>query len=85
MEKLSRETLEKWAKQHDWLPLFETANATGRQMRYLTPSGDEVILVYDLEGNLSGTARIPIPLQLIQSPGFPGFPGLHGPSVLGKS
>jgi hypothetical protein len=82
MEKLSRETIEKWAKEQNWLQVAEGANPNGKQITYLSPSGRDVIFVYDLEGNLFGFGH------MVQSPpqmpghGFLGYPG---PGFLGKA
>jgi len=81
MEKLSRETIEKWTQEHKWLQVAEGANPNGKQITYLTPSGQDVVIVYDLEGNLFGFGHIvQVPPQM-QGRGFLGFPG---PGILGK-
>lgn len=75
MEKLKKEKLEAWIKKQNWLQIGEQPTATGRQLIYITPFGQDVVIVYDLEGNLYGIGHIPQTPQVMQGPGAPGFPG----------
>ena len=67
MEKLDKEKFEAWAKENNWLHIAETPSPNGRQNTYLTPSGNLMISVYDLEGKLAGVAQL-VP----QPPATPG-------------
>lgn len=80
MEKLSKETVENWTTEHKWLKIGEGATPNGRTVRYLTPSGEDLILVYDLESNLVGVGRV---VQAPQSQG-PGITFPPGSGFLGK-
>ena len=59
-EALNQETLEKYVKKHNWLPINEIAAPTGRQQFYLTPAGNVVIALYDLKGTFIGIGQ-PLP------------------------
>jgi len=76
-EKITKEIIEAWTNKHDWLQTGEQATSTGRQVRYLCPSGDELFVLYDLAGNMTATGRVPIPMQIMQQPTMgplpPGF------------
>ena len=69
MDAITRETLNKWAQKSNWMRVNEAATPNGRQVTFLTPSGNMVIAVYDLKGNLHSIGQ-PVPV-----PQFPqGFP-----------
>ena len=75
-EKITKEIFESWLQKHDWLLVGEDAGPGGRQARYLAPSGQELILLFNLAGELAATARNPIPVQVIQPPTLGGMPGM---------
>jgi len=68
MENIKKETFESWLKKHDWLLVGEQSTPNGRQFRYLTPSGNEIVIIYDLKGDVAATGKLPIPVQLMQAP-----------------
>jgi len=76
MEKIKRLDSEAWAGDNNWLKVVEGGNATGQQNTYLSPSGDIVIVQYDLHGDLFSVGKVvPAPAQ---KP--PPFMNLGGPS-----
>jgi hypothetical protein len=81
MENLTKDDFEKWAKGNNWLQVGEPPNPNGRQLNFVTPTGNFVAAVFNLEGKLIAAVPMQMP-PIIQSPGFPPF---HGPSTLGKS
>jgi hypothetical protein len=68
-EKLTKQQFEDWAKKHGWLCYEEVANANGRQFDFITPQGNVVAVVIDLEGHLK--ALVPIPPMPVQFQGGP--------------
>lgn len=77
MEKLVKEQFENWAKEHGWLCYEEVANPNGRQFNFITPTGQIVAEVINLEGQLAGVVPIPTNINAaVPGPQFRGFPGL---------
>jgi hypothetical protein len=64
MEKPTRETFEKYAKDHHWLQTEESPNPNGRQFNFITPTGNVVVAVFNLEGQL--LTAIPLPPMIQQ-------------------
>jgi len=60
VEVLNREIFTKWAKKHDWLVINDVPSVTGHNITFLTPSGNMMIAMFDLKGNLMGLGQ-PIP------------------------
>ena len=60
MEIMTRESFTKWAKKHDWLQITEATGPNGRNITFLTPSGNMMIVMFDLKGNLAGLGQ-PVP------------------------
>lgn len=78
MEKPTKEQIEPWIKEHNWLLMKEeamTTPITGKQLTYLTPSGQDVVIIYDLKGELFGIGHMVQVPQPIPGPGLGGFPG----------
>ena len=82
MDKVKKETFEKWLKKANWLKVNEGAAANGRQDTFLTPSGGLIVITYDLEGNLLTVGIMGPAPQQPQS--IPGFSGGKGFPFLGK-
>jgi hypothetical protein len=84
MDKIKRETLETWLKKHDWFKVNEGGSPDGKQDNYLTPTGEIIIVQYDLEGYVKGIVKItPAPMQAGAMPRFDlrgggRFPGAQG-------
>ena len=80
MEKIKKAVFEKWVQKSNWLKVNEGAAANGRQDTFLTPSGNLIVVTYDLDGNLFTVGILgPPPPQAI-----PGFPGGKGFPIIGK-
>jgi hypothetical protein len=86
MEKIKREDFEAWVKECNWLKIGESGTANGQQDTYLTPTGEFVIVQYNLNGELHQVAKpMPAPPQdtIMRRPVYfrggsempPGFPG----------
>jgi hypothetical protein len=64
MDKLTKEDFEKWAKENGWLAVDEPTNPNGRQVNFVTPQGNFVAAIYNLEGKL--VAAVPLPPPIMQ-------------------
>ena len=65
MEPITRETFNRWAQKCNWMQSGEGATPNGRQYVFLTPSGNIVIAMFDLRGNLLSIGQ---PVPTTQSP-----------------
>jgi hypothetical protein len=83
MEKIKVETLEKFAKDNGWMQISELGTPKGRQLVFLSPQGNFVIALYNLNGQEVDQVSGPPPVVMMQGsmpqirPSF-GLPG--GPS-----
>ncbi len=69
MEKLTKEDFEQWVKDNKWLQIGEAPTPNGRQPTFLTPSGNLIIAMYDLKGNLEKVGQlVPAPMPRGSSP-----------------
>lgn len=50
--KITKEMFAEWTEKNDWLKIAEGATPQGPQANYLTPTGNIIIVIYDLKGNL---------------------------------
>jgi hypothetical protein len=50
MEKIKIEDFEKWAKEHDWLKTDEISTVNGHQSIFLTPAGQFIAVIYNING-----------------------------------
>lgn len=53
-----REKFIEWAEKANWLPVGETMTMNGRQVQYITPSGNILLAVFDLKGKFFGIAQV---------------------------
>jgi len=75
MEPITRGTFNKWANKNDWMQVFEGMTPQGRQVQFLTPAGEIVVIIIDLKGNIAGVGKVlPVP----PSPTLPGSLGQRG-------
>ena len=65
MEAITRETFNRWAQKNNWMQVNDAASPNGRQYTFITPSGNMVIAIYDLKGNLHSMGH---PMPVPQSP-----------------
>ena len=64
MEKLTKENLEVWLKENNWLQTDEAATPDGNQKVYVTPAGEFIYIQFDLEGEYKQMfKRMPVPVQ----------------------
>lgn len=64
MDKIGKETFEKWVETNGWLLVNDIATANGRQYMYLTPAGAIIVATYDLAGQYLltiGQPSAPVP------------------------
>jgi hypothetical protein len=80
MEKLTRKQVEDWIGKQNWLLVSENPTPNGKQFTYLTPSGQDVVVVYDLENKLFGIGHI---IQVSNTAQRSGLPGFRGPGIMG--
>lgn len=75
MEPITRETFNKWAQKNNWMQIAEGMTPQGRQIQFLTPAGEIVVLMLDLKGNMLGIGK---PVAMPQSlPNLPTKGGLR--------
>jgi hypothetical protein len=71
----TRDEFEKYAKDNHWLKVDEPANPAGRQFNFVTPEGNFVVALFNLEGQLLTAVPMPSMAQIsTQGRGLPGFP-----------
>jgi hypothetical protein len=75
MEKVDKQKFEAWVKESNWLQIGETQNPNGRQHTYLTPAGNLMVAIYDLEGKLAAVAQLVPQSPTTSSPRIFPFPG----------
>jgi len=61
MEAITRETFNKWAQKNHWMQVSEAASPTGRNYTFITPSGNLIVIMFDLKGNLANVGQ-PVPV-----------------------
>ena len=61
MEAITRDTFNKWAQKNNWMQVSEAASPTGRNYTFITPSGNLLIVMMDLKGNLMSVGQ-PVPV-----------------------
>lgn len=73
MEKIKREDFEAWAKKNNWLQIDEIPTPNGKQIVYLTPSGEFVYVQYDLSGDkvYQIFKKVAVPIQSNPMSRFP--------------
>jgi hypothetical protein len=79
MDKVTRDTLLRWAKKHGWLYVNEMTTPNVRQDTWLTPGGDLTLAVYELDGTLQSIAHPPMPV-IVAAQGPLSIPGILGKS-----
>lgn len=65
MDAISRETFNKWARNHKWMQIAEHATPNGRQYTFITPAGNMTLAMFDIKGNLIGIGQ-PVPVGQAQ-------------------
>lgn len=58
MNAITRETLGNWTQKCNWLKVNEAATPDGRQHTFLTPSGNLIVVQFDLKGNLYSVGQV---------------------------
>lgn len=58
MKQITKEVFSKWVETNNWLMVNEAAQPTGWQRTYLTPSGNMIVVLFDLKGNVLGFGQI---------------------------
>lgn len=58
MDKIKKEVFLKWVEQNNWLLLNESPAPTGHKATYLTPSGDIIIAMYNLNSELENIGKM---------------------------
>jgi len=62
MEAITSDTFNKWAQKNNWMQVNEAASTTGRNYTFITPSGNLIIVMMDLKGNLMSVGQpVPVP------------------------
>ena len=68
MEAITKETFNHWAQKNNWMQVNDAATPNGRQVTFMTPSGNIVIAMYDLFGNLNSFGQpMPIPPSTLKA------------------
>jgi hypothetical protein len=73
MEKLTKKQVEDWIGEQNWLLVSKNPTYNGNQFTYLTPSGQDVVVAYDLENKLFGIGHIVQVPNTMQKSGLPSF------------
>lgn len=60
MDKIKKEDFEKWVEEGKWLQISEAATPKGRQVSYLTPAGNFIIAIFNINGELEQVIK-PMP------------------------
>jgi hypothetical protein len=63
MEKITKENLEAWIKENNWLQTDEADTPDGHQIVYLTPAGEFIYVQHSLNGEIKIFKRMPVPVQ----------------------
>ena len=76
MEKIKTETFETYAKDNGWMQVNEGPTPKGRSLTFLTPQGNFVLALYNLDGQTVEQLSGPPPLIMMQRPMPGSLPGL---------